>query len=393
MAGPPLPPPINRDPARVAESNVGRILGITTTFHALAVLLVGLRMYVRLRISKNAARDDWTMVAAVMCACGGWIVFVIQSMHGLGRHNDTIEPEDLMVYNHAGFWQSVISANLGMGLLKTSIALHLLRLNPGRWYAMILWSSIVFVAAYTFMGAMTFFLHCEPMAAHWNRKLGKCYSIELFVTFALINTSFNIFTDVIFGIVPIPVIWKLQMKRRTRLYLIGILSLGYLAVAMGICKAIQQIAFSKDRDRTFNAWVTFWGFIQLNIGIIAACAPSMKPLVSKALNLGEYGPSSDYASNSHGSAGLRTIGGTGGESSKPRDHYELRSMEGDSDSEKRISDENARNGNMLGHTSASAAFYTPADEDRMGSQEMILRGLQKHGEVKGIVMTKEITIS
>jgi hypothetical protein len=47
-----------------------------------------------------------------------------------------------MVFNHAGFWQSVISANVGMGLLKISIAFHLLRLNPGRWYAMILWASI-----------------------------------------------------------------------------------------------------------------------------------------------------------------------------------------------------------------------------------------------------------
>ena len=66
MAGPPPLPPINRDPARVAESNVGRILGVTTTFHALAILLVTLRMYVRLRISKNAARDDWTMVGALV---------------------------------------------------------------------------------------------------------------------------------------------------------------------------------------------------------------------------------------------------------------------------------------------------------------------------------------
>ena len=48
----------------------------------------------------------------------------------------------------------------------------------------------VFVTAYSFMGWMTFFLHCKPMAAHWDKSIkpSKCYSIKLFVNFSLINT-------------------------------------------------------------------------------------------------------------------------------------------------------------------------------------------------------------
>lgn len=38
------------------------------------------------------------------------------------------------------------------------------------------------------------------------------------------------------------------MKRKTRLYLIGVLSLGYVAVAMGIPKAIEQINYIKNTD-------------------------------------------------------------------------------------------------------------------------------------------------
>lgn len=103
------------------------------------------------------------------------------------------------------------------------------------------------VCAYCFMGAMTFFLHCKPMQAHWDRRIedAKCYPISLFVTFALVNTcrsrlpacrfpiysqtiAFNIFTDVLFATIPIPIVWKLQMKARVRLYLIGVFSLGYM---------------------------------------------------------------------------------------------------------------------------------------------------------------------
>lgn len=39
--------------------------------------------------------------------------------------------------------------------------------------------------------------------------------------------AFNIFTDVLFATLPVPIIWRLQMKTKIRLYLIGVLSLGY----------------------------------------------------------------------------------------------------------------------------------------------------------------------
>lgn len=52
------------DPATAAESNVGRILAVTTTFHFLALTSVGLRLYVRLGMVKAAGRDDWTMMAS-----------------------------------------------------------------------------------------------------------------------------------------------------------------------------------------------------------------------------------------------------------------------------------------------------------------------------------------
>jgi len=88
----------------------------------------------------------------------------------------------------------------------------------------------VFVVSYSFMGAMTFFLHCTPMSGHWDPAVPgrKCYPISLFIVFAYMNTSFNIFTDVLFATLPIPIIWGLQMKMKLRLYVIGILSLGWL---------------------------------------------------------------------------------------------------------------------------------------------------------------------
>lgn len=40
------------------------------------------------------------------------------------------------------------------------------------------------------------------------------------------------------------------MSQRTKVYIIGILSLGYLAVAMGIAKTVYQLTLVTNKDRT-----------------------------------------------------------------------------------------------------------------------------------------------
>jgi hypothetical protein len=72
---------------------------------------------------------------------------------------------------------------------------------------------------------------CNPIKAHWDKeasKTAKCYSRDLVNVFAAMNTAFNIFTDVCFATIPIPMLWALQTKLRVRLYLIAIFNLGYM---------------------------------------------------------------------------------------------------------------------------------------------------------------------
>ncbi|KAK1753603.1 hypothetical protein QBC47DRAFT_430405 [Echria macrotheca] len=286
--GPGGPPPIPFDPVRAAEDNLGLILGVQSTFHFIALVFVALRIYARVFVVKAFGKDDICIVLSAICALGGWICFVLQGAVGLGKHQETISAADMIVFQHIGFWQSIISAILALAFLKLSIGFGLLRLSTHKWYSAALWATMAIVAAYSVLGLFTFFLHCSPMSAHWDPDIRPqtCYPLPLFITFALVNTSFNIATDVLFATYPVPVVWTLQMPRRTRMYLVGILSLGYFAVAMGILKAYYQLAFSKERDKTFNQHVQFWGFLQLNFGIIAACAATLKPLLNRFLHLG-----------------------------------------------------------------------------------------------------------
>jgi hypothetical protein len=58
--------PQNIDPARAAESNLGYLLGVTATFHTIALMFVGMRMYARVVIVKAFGRDDALILAATV---------------------------------------------------------------------------------------------------------------------------------------------------------------------------------------------------------------------------------------------------------------------------------------------------------------------------------------
>jgi hypothetical protein len=51
-----------------AESNFTRILAVTGTIHALALLYVGLRVYARVSLLRSPGRDDATIVVASVWA-------------------------------------------------------------------------------------------------------------------------------------------------------------------------------------------------------------------------------------------------------------------------------------------------------------------------------------
>ncbi|KAF9880066.1 hypothetical protein CkaCkLH20_02020 [Colletotrichum karsti] len=388
------------DPERAKESNTVMIIAVTGSFHLIALIFVSLRTYTRAAIVKTIGIDDYMMIMAALCALGGGMVtFIIQAFYGLGKHKDTISTADNVEFSKVGFFQSIISAIAALAFLKISIALSLLRLSKNSWYSRSLWALIVFVVLYTIMAWLSFFLYCTPLAGYWDKSLKpKTYGIKLFVNFALINTAFNIFTDVCFATLPIPIIWVLQMKLRTRVYLIGVLSLGYFAVIMGIIKAVYQIAQPGNKDGTFYQSVQFWGFLQLNLGIIAACAPAIKPLVGRALKISS---SRRYKSDNLYENRYPTgrTGRTGNVTTNARRHgYREQGSQGAPEFELEETPfspgpELYRTSIKGGNHPAAVAVYQKKDSfgDRSGSEEMILEAAGNF-QNRGIMRTTEVSI-
>lgn len=111
----------------------------------------------------------------------------------------------------------------------------------------------------------------------------KCFSVSTYVKLGLFNSVVNISTDVLFAILPIPVIWNLQIGLRAKISLGFVLSLGFSACAAGIIKTRLQIVVITEPDPWYHDSFGLWNMLELCLGILAASLPSLKPLFAAAL--------------------------------------------------------------------------------------------------------------
>lgn len=113
---------------------------------------------------------------------------------------------------------------------KISIALVLLRLTVKKIHRIILWANIGIVIAIGLMFWLVLLLDCRPISYFWNRVdpeySGTCLSVQTLLDIAYLYSALTIICDLTLGILPIFLVWTLQMNRRTKIAVAGILSLG-----------------------------------------------------------------------------------------------------------------------------------------------------------------------
>jgi hypothetical protein len=211
---------------------------------------------------------------------------------GLGRHTSLVSDADAEKFNHWRFFHSIIIM-VGISLVKISIACFLRRFVPNKNYQRFLIGAIVFLVAFTLSCAGTLIFNCgAEVSANWNFALrtdgkAKCFTNNTFTNIGVFNSSINIATDVVFALLPVPIVWNLETNLRTRITLVIILSLGLFACVASIVKTVYQARVFASPDWTFHDSFFMWNNIEFNIGILAASLPALRPLFTKLLGMSQ----------------------------------------------------------------------------------------------------------
>lgn len=72
---------------------------------------------------------------------------------------------------------------------------------------------------------------CRPLSGVWDPTANaKCINPK---GLWIVMGSLNVLTDLLLLVLPLPSLWRLQMRRRTKVQVAGIFSIGGLSVIRG----------------------------------------------------------------------------------------------------------------------------------------------------------------
>lgn len=136
---------------------------------------------------------------------------------------------------------------------------------------------------------------CNPPAdawafdVFWDEIQGKhaeqCYNPIILWYF---SAAFNLLTDCVIWILPIPFILNLQgMSHRRRIELAGIFSIGIVAITASAVRlwVVTEWAFSWENQAKIATNLLIWTQVEQHAGIIAASIPFLRPVYRKIFRL------------------------------------------------------------------------------------------------------------
>lgn len=179
---------------------------------------------------------------------------------------------------------------------KSSVIVFYLRLsqNTHRWLRA---ASCITLGVVILAGViLTFFniFQCLPVSQVFE-PVGVCIPIiELY----LASSPVNVLTDIAVLVLPIPVLTGMQMPLKQKIILVATFALGLFVVTTdiirifylqqsssgywGVSNRITSPILGNELDFSWFASLSFlWSAIEVNVGLICASVPTLKPVVSK----------------------------------------------------------------------------------------------------------------
>lgn len=175
----------------------------------------------------------------------------------------------------------------GIGSIKISIGLMLLRLESDRHWRRFLWSMIAFQLVLSAYNMLTQLLGCIPLRDTWDLSQnvpGKCWPYHIQTASQVTVQVFVILTDWVFALLPINFLRKVQRPLRERAVIGILMGLGVFAGVASIIKIKQILALKHTGDVYADVIVIeMWCSIEALTGFIVSCVPCLRGPFQRAL--------------------------------------------------------------------------------------------------------------
>jgi len=290
-----MEPEIHTPPADGDYNRGPTIMAIAVVSMALAFICVCIRLFVRIRLTKNLWWDDGLIVGGLLLSITGVVFNILMVANGGGRHQyylTKMQGQKVLQYNTLFAICNVPC----VCLVKVAILLFIYRLQNSKriaYFIHVLLFLTITVGLGTFL-LMVF--QCVPLNALWDHTVeGSCISREDYGDVSVAQGVIYSVLDLFITSLPVIILWKVQIDKRTKIGICVLLGLGLLATAFMIMRVVyyEQLAAA---DFTFDCWgVDIAAQLEQNICIIAASIPTFPYLFKtwkRTIKERSYGQSS-----------------------------------------------------------------------------------------------------
>ncbi|WDK19697.1 hypothetical protein CGRA01v4_10984 [Colletotrichum graminicola] len=260
------------------NDRVTRLLASTWTLLGTSALLLVLRIYCKIWRGRGLWWDDHLLMAAwTSLAISISINTYIISL-GFGRHLSTIGDQDRRTINLF----TILVATFGIlatTLSKSSFALMLYRLVLKEWLKYFLIFIIVSINISLNLVWMFGFAKCTPLAKVWDPSVpGKCWDKTRLVKYQVFSSYYSAILDFVLAFLPWPILMGATMGRRERFGVAVAMSIGAIAGACGIVKAVLVVSMT-SADITYDRVdLTIWTLTEPAASIMAISIPVLRML-------------------------------------------------------------------------------------------------------------------
>ncbi|KAK1658099.1 hypothetical protein BDP55DRAFT_683816 [Colletotrichum godetiae] len=271
-----------------SQQNRGpELLGVQAAFLAAAWIATCLRLYVKTTLTKSHTVDDGVMYLSTVL----YSVYAAVAVHGIvnggiGRHTSDLDPGSIVIALKVWYTCEILYAFIS-ALIRTSICLFLLRIfNRGtnKLAKKMLQANIALVWVSSLIYLFIVVFQCNPPNYYWAKfegLQGSCRPAHLVPNATVAHSVIAALSDWVIGILPMWILWQLQMKREKKIRLLCFFGIGVIAGIIMIIRIpyIKVLEISADfLYQTVD--VALWSLLEPSIGIVAGCIATLRPLIA-----------------------------------------------------------------------------------------------------------------
>lgn len=170
---------------------------------------------------------------------------------------------------------------VALALTKVSLVFMYLRIfSAYRPFQIASYTMLAFIVLPSLVIVMLTILSCQPIAHFWDRDLpGHCLDVT---AVAYANSALAVAQDLLLIVLPVVMLWNLNMSRRKKCLIALMFAVGSLGLVATVVRLSTLHVFGNLEDPTWDyVPVVYWTVVELAAGMICSCLPAIRILLER----------------------------------------------------------------------------------------------------------------